>query len=66
LITTRPGTSEEVLAKLKETRSLKGVVGADSVFGRYEAIMVLDPDTPEEIGNAVYQVVRSPAALLHQ
>jgi len=37
LVTNRPGTSEELLPKLKETRSLKGLVSADSVFGRYEA-----------------------------
>lgn len=64
LVTTRPGTSEEVLPKLKETRSLKGVVSADSVFGKYEAIVVLDSDTLEEIGNAVYQVVEKSSSLV--
>ena len=63
LVTTKPGTSEEILTRLKETRSLKAVVGTDSVFGRYEAIVVLDSDTLEEIGNAVSQVVEKSSSL---
>ncbi len=65
LITTRPGTSEDVLAKLKETRALKGVVSADTVFGRYDAIVVIDSDSLEEIGNVVYQVIEKNPNIIH-
>ncbi len=65
LITTKPGTSEEVIATLKETRSLRGVVSADSVFGRYDAIVVIDSETLEEVGNVIYQVIEKNPNIIH-
>ena len=65
LITARPGTSEELLSSLKEARTLKGVVSADSVFGRFDAIVVIDVETLEEIGNMVYQVIEKNPNIIH-
>ncbi len=65
LITTKPGTSEEVITTLKETRSLRGVVSADSVFGRYDAIVVIDSETLEEVGNVIYQVIEKNPNIIH-
>ncbi len=65
LITAKPGTSEELLSSLKEARTLKGVVSADSVFGRFDAIVVIDVETLEEIGNIVYQVIEKNPNIVH-
>ena len=65
LITAKPGTSEELLSSLKEARTLKGVVSADSVFGRFDAIVVIDVETLEEIGNIVYQVIEKNPNIIH-
>lgn len=65
LITTKPGTSEDVIGTLKETRSLRGVVSADSVFGRYDAIVVIDSETLEEVGTVIYQVIEKNPNIIH-
>ncbi len=36
-----------------------------SVFGRYDAIVVIDSDTIEEIGNVVYQVIEKNPNIIH-
>ncbi len=57
LINTRPGTSVEVMKSLRETKLLKGVLTADSVFGRYDAILVIEAKDLEEFGEVMYQVI---------
>ena len=57
LLNTKPGTSEEVLKSLKESRLLKSVVSADSVFGRFDVILVIEAKDMEEFGNILYQVI---------
>lgn len=52
LIKTKPGTSEDVLKAIKQ--KVKGIVAADSVYGQYDAIVVLDLPSPEEVANAIY------------
>jgi len=57
LVSTKPGTSEEVTKYLIETRSIRGVLSADSVFGRYDAIITVEVDSLSELSQLLYKVI---------
>ena len=54
LLSTKPGTSLEVVKRLKE---IKETVSADAIFGRYDAIVVLEAPALEEINQVVYKII---------
>ncbi|MGA2783503.1 MAG: Lrp/AsnC ligand binding domain-containing protein [Candidatus Bathyarchaeia archaeon] len=56
LINTKSGTSQTVLKSLKENL-LKSVVVADSVYGSFDIILVMEAKNPEEFGDVLYQVI---------
>lgn len=53
LIRTKPGTSEEVV----RARSIKGVKLANSVFGRYDAVVVVEAEDMEGLKKIVYEMI---------
>ena len=55
LLSTKPGTSLEVVKRLKE--QVKETVVADAIFGRYDAIVVLEAPALEEINQVVYKII---------
>jgi DNA-binding Lrp family transcriptional regulator len=55
LLSTKPGTSLEVVQKLKE--KVQTTVHADAIFGRYDAIVILEAPTLEEINKVVYKII---------
>ena len=55
LISTKPGTSLEVVQRIKE--KVKEVVEADAIFGRYDAILTLEAPALENINQVVYKVI---------
>jgi DNA-binding Lrp family transcriptional regulator len=63
LITTKPGTSEVVVEEIK--RRVKGVLYADSVYGRYDAIAVIEAPNLESINEIVYKVVEKDPNIIH-
>jgi hypothetical protein len=52
-VQTKPGTSHEVLA----SRKIRGVTMASSVFGRYDAVLVITAENMDELSKTVYDVV---------
>ena len=54
LLSTKPGTSLDVVKRLKE---IKETVGADAIFGRYDAIVVLEAPALDEINQVVYKII---------
>jgi DNA-binding Lrp family transcriptional regulator len=58
-LTTKPGTSEEVVKHLKQVAKVKGVQSVDSVYGRFDAIITVDAPTLEEMGELVYKVIET-------
>jgi DNA-binding Lrp family transcriptional regulator len=64
-ITTKPGTSEEVIKALEEATQLKGVIHADSIYGRFDAIVVLEAESLEEIAEIVYKVIEKIPNIVH-
>ena len=55
LLSTKPGTSLEVVQKIRE--KVKEVVTADAIFGRYDAIIVLEAPALEHINQVVYKII---------
>ena len=55
LLSTKPGTSIEVAQRIKE--KVKETVVADAIFGRYDAIVVLEAPALEDINKVVYKVI---------
>jgi DNA-binding Lrp family transcriptional regulator len=55
LISTKPGTSLEVVKRIKE--KTKEVVTADAIFGRYDAILILEAPALENINQVVYKII---------
>jgi len=53
LVKTKPGTSEEVV----RARRVKGVKIANSVFGRYDAILVIEAKDLNELKGIIYEVL---------
>jgi DNA-binding Lrp family transcriptional regulator len=63
LVVAKPGTSENVVKAIKE--KVKEVVQADSVWGRYDAILTVEAPTLEKITEIVYKIVASHPEIVH-
>jgi DNA-binding Lrp family transcriptional regulator len=53
LVRTKPGTSHEILG----SRKIRGVQMANSVFGRYDAVLVIAAKDMDELSRTIYDVV---------
>lgn len=62
LITTKPGTSESVV---KSIRKVKEVIQADSVYGRYDAIVTVEVPNLESLSQIVYKIVGKDPNIIH-
>jgi len=65
LITTKPGTSEEVVAAIKGTKNLKGVKLIDSVYGRFDAVVVVEVENLEELTRLTYKIIEKLPNVTH-
>jgi len=55
LLSTKLGTSLEVVHRIRE--KLKEAISADAVYGRYDAIIVLEAPSLENINQVVYRII---------
>jgi len=55
LLSTKPGTSLDVVKTLRE--KIKETVIADAIYGRYDAIVVVEAPSLEEINQVVYKII---------
>lgn len=62
LITTRPGTSEIVSQDLKK---IKGVIKAESVYGRFDVIALAEAKDHQTLNEVVYKGVGSNPKVIH-
>ncbi|MEM0313277.1 MAG: Lrp/AsnC ligand binding domain-containing protein [Candidatus Bathyarchaeia archaeon] len=53
LVTTKPGTSEDIV----RSRRIKGVKMANSVLGRYDAIIVIEAGSLDELKRIIYEMI---------
>lgn len=61
LIRTTPGTSQQIVT----SRKLKGVKLASSVFGRFDAVIVVEAKDLKQLSKIVYEVVEKHSNVLH-
>jgi len=64
-ITAKPGTSEEVVKAIKEAREIEGVVQADSIYGRFDAIVIIEAPDMKTISSTVYKVIEKIPNVIH-
>ena len=57
LLSTKPGTSLDVVKRIKEKVKETCIVSADAIFGRYDAIIVLEAPALEDINQVVYKII---------
>ncbi len=55
ILSTKPGTSLDVVQRIKE--KVKETVVADAIFGRYDAIVILESPALENINQVVYKII---------
>ncbi|MGD0637393.1 MAG: Lrp/AsnC family transcriptional regulator [Nitrososphaerales archaeon] len=53
LLRTKPGTSHQIIA----SRKIPGVQMASSVFGRYDAVLVISAKDMDELSKTMYDVI---------
>jgi len=62
-IRTRPGTSEEVVRRIRS--KVKGVIQADSIYGRFDAVVLVEAPDLESINELVYRVIGRDPDIVH-
>ena len=62
LIVSKPGTSEDVV---KAIRSVKGVAKADSVYGRFDAIVTIEAPDAGALSKIIYNIVEKNPNIVH-
>ena len=65
LITAKPGTSEEIVKAIRGARRLKGVKFADSVYGRFDAIVGVEVESLEELTKLTYRIIEQLPNVVH-
>lgn len=63
LIQTKPGTSEEVVSSIR--KRVNEVNSVDSVYGRFDAIVIVEAPDIERINEIVYKVVGKDPNIVH-
>ncbi|MEM2272690.1 MAG: Lrp/AsnC ligand binding domain-containing protein [Candidatus Bathyarchaeia archaeon] len=53
LVRMKPGTSEEIV----RSRRIRGVKLANSVLGRYDAVVVIEANSLEELHRIIYEMI---------
>lgn len=61
MVTVKPGTSDEIVG----SRRIKGVTLADSVLGRFDAIVVIEADTLNELRKITYEMIEQQPNVVH-
>ena len=61
MVTVKPGTSEEII----KSRKIKGVKMANSVLGRFDAMVIVEAESLEELGKIIYEMVEQHPNVVH-
>lgn len=61
MVTVKPGTSEDIV----RSRRIKGVKMANSVLGRFDAVVVIEADSLEQLNKIIYEMVEQHPNVIH-
>jgi len=62
-INTKPGASEEVVKRIK--KCVKEVVQADSIYGRFDAVAIIETPNLENVNEILYKVIEKDPNIIH-
>ncbi len=61
MVTMKPGTSQEIVT----SRRIKGVKMANSVLGRFDAVVVIEAKDLEELRKTIYEMIEQHPNVVH-
>ncbi len=61
MLTMKPGTSEEIV----RSRRIKGVSMANSVLGRFDAVVVIEAENLKDLRTIIYEMVEQHPNVVH-
>ena len=61
MVTVEPGTSEDIV----RSRRIKGVKMANSVLGRFDAVVIIEAESLEELDKIIYEMVEQHPNVIH-
>ena len=61
LVKVKPGTSEDIV----RSRRIKGVKIANSVLGRYDAVVVIEAESLKELRKIIYEMIEQHPNVIH-
>ncbi len=61
MVTMKPGTSEEIV----RSRRIKGVTMANSVLGRFDAVVVIEAENLQDLHKIIYEMVEKHPNVVH-
>jgi len=61
MVTMKPGTSEEIV----RSRRIKGVKMANSVFGRFDAVVVVEAESLHHLRKIIYEMIEQHPNVVH-
>ncbi|MGB9853339.1 MAG: Lrp/AsnC ligand binding domain-containing protein [Candidatus Bathyarchaeales archaeon] len=61
MVTMKPGTSEDIV----RSRKIKGVRMANSVLGRFDAVIVIEAGGLDELKKIIYEMVEQHPNVIH-
>lgn len=61
MVTVEPGTSEDIV----RSRRIRGVKMANSVLGRFDAVVIIEADSLEELDKIIYEMVEQHPNVIH-
>jgi len=64
LLTAKPGTSEKVLEAIKLAKEIN-VILADSVYGRFDAVVVIEAPDIKVLSEMVYKLIGKHPDITH-
>ncbi|MBS7656670.1 MAG: Lrp/AsnC ligand binding domain-containing protein [Candidatus Bathyarchaeia archaeon] len=62
-IETKPATSLEVVKRIKS--KVKEVVQADAIYGRYDAVVIIEAPNLESVNEILYKVIEKDPNIVH-
>jgi len=62
-IETKPGTSLKVVKRIKSR--VKEVVQADAIYGRFDAVIIIEAPNLESINEILYKVIEKDPNIAH-
>ncbi len=63
MIQTKPGTSEIVVDAIK--KRVKEALNVDSIYGRFDAIVIVEAQDMDKINEIVYKVIGKDPNIVH-